>query len=242
MFVGHELSYHIVARPRPDAGERLPDRAWSPIYDGRVPPTATIDRATVERFRAGDEAAVRTIYRAYSGVVWGVAMRVLRDRSLADEATQQSFLQAWRHAAGFEPDRDLAPWLVTIAKRVAIDIYRREQRRPTSAMDDAATNHPSLVTMPPDVEQAWEVAQVRLAIGTLGADEQQIVRMQHLDGLTHSEISERLGLALGTVKSRSFRAHKTLAARLAHLRCAEPGTAEPNTPRRRTGSGEERVP
>lgn len=209
-----------------------------------VPPTAEIDRATVERFRAGDDAAVRDIYRAFSGVVWGVSMRILRDRSLADEATQQAFLQAWRSAGAFDASRELGPWLVTIAKRVAIDIYRREQRRPTSALDDAAPDHPALVTMPPSEDQAWQVAQVRQAIDTLGPDEREIVRMQHLEGFTQTEIAEKLGVALGTVKSRSFRAHKTLAARLAHLRVAEddePVNREPNRRGRRTDSREERV-
>lgn len=200
-----------------------------------MPPAVTVDRATVDGFRAGDDDAVREVYRAYSGLVWSVAMRVLRDRTLADEATQQAFLQAWRAAGAFESGRDLGPWLVTIARRVAIDIYRREQRRPTSALDDAAPNHPALVTMPPSEDQAWQVWQVRQAIDTLGPDEQQIVRLQHLDGYTHSEIAEHLGIALGTVKSRSFRAHKTLAARLAHLR-------EPMDEDGRTGHREERAP
>ena len=205
-----------------------------------MPPAVTVDRATVDRFRAGDDGAVRTVYRAYSGLVWSVSMRVVRDRSLADEATQQTFLQAWRAAGAFESGRDLGPWLVTIARRVAIDIYRREQRRPTAALDDAASDHPSLVTMPPSEEQAWQVWQVRQAIDTLGPDEQQIVRMQHLDGYTQSEIAERLGLPLGTVKSRSFRAHKALAARLAHLR--EPDDDEPIDAAGRTGRREERAP
>jgi RNA polymerase sigma factor (sigma-70 family) len=213
-------------------------------YDDAVPPTAEIDRATVERFIAGDDAAVREIYRSFSGIVWSVSMRVLRDRSLADEATQQAFLQAWRNAGGFDPGRELGPWLVTIAKRVAIDIYRREQRRPTSALDDAAADHPALVTMPVDAVQAWEAAQVRQAIDTLGPDEREIVRMQHLEGFTQTEIAEKLGLPLGTVKSRSFRAHKTLAVRLAHLRAVdddEPVRREPDPRGGRTGSREEHV-
>ena len=64
----------------------------------------------------------------------------------------------------------------------------------------------------------WEAWQVRAAVDSLDADEREIVRLQHLEGYTHSEISERLGLALGTVKSRSFRAHRTLAGKLKHLR------------------------
>ncbi len=194
-----------------------------------MPTTATLDRATVRAFCAGDERAVTDVYRAYGGLVWSVAMRVLRDRSLADEATQHTFVQAWRHAAGFDHERDLAPWLATIARRAAIDIYRREQRRPTTPLDHAAPGDPALVTRPPSEEQAWEVWQVRQAISTLGAHEQEIVRLQHLEGYTHSEIAERLGLALGTVKSRSFRAHKALASRLAHLR-DEPIDADGRNP------------
>ena len=187
-----------------------------------MPATLTLDRATVRAFCAGDEAAVGEVYRAYSGLVWTVAMRVLRDRGLADETTQQTFLQAWRSAAGFDADRDMAPWLATIARRAAIDIYRREQRRPTTPLDLASPGDSSLVTTPPSEEQAWEVWQVRQAIDALAPDEREIVRLQHLEGFTHSEIAERLGLALGTVKSRSFRAHKALAVRLAHLRDDEP--------------------
>lgn len=187
-----------------------------------MPTIVTPDRATVQAFCRGDEAAVRDVYRCYAGLVWTVAMRVLRDRSLADEATQQTFLQAWRSARGFDPDRDLAPWLATIARRAAIDIYRREQRRPTTPLDLAPPGDTSLVSMPPSEEQAWEVWQVRRAIAELRPDEQEIVRLQHLEGFTHSEIAARLGVALGTVKSRSFRAHRTLAANLAHLRDDEP--------------------
>lgn len=187
-----------------------------------MPATVTPDRATVKAFCSGDDAAVRDVYRAYSGLVWTVAMRILRNRALADETTQQTFLQAWRSAGSFDADRDMAPWLARIARRAAIDIYRREQRRPTTPLDLASPGDSSLVTMPPSEEQAWKVWQVRRAIDTLAPDEREIVRLQHLGGFTHSEIAERLGLALGTVKSRSFRAHKTLAVRLSHLRDDEP--------------------
>jgi RNA polymerase sigma factor (sigma-70 family) len=209
-----------------------------------MPATVMLDRATVDGFRAGDDDAVREVYRAYSGLVYAVAIRVLRDRGLADEATQQSFLQAWRSAGRFEENRDLGPWLVTIARRVAIDIYRREARRPTTNLDDAGVGHPALVSLPPSEDQAWQVWQVRQAIDSLSPDERQIVQLQHLDGYTQSEIAERLGIALGTVKSRSFRAHKTLAVRLAHLRDTNDADdvsaqREPLAPRRRTDGGEE---
>jgi RNA polymerase sigma-70 factor (ECF subfamily) len=181
-------------------------------------PTDALDVATIQAFRRGDETAVRTVYRQYAGLVHAVAMHVVRDRGLAEEAVQQTFLQAWRAAASFEHGRDMAPWLVTIARRVAIDIVRRERRRPTSPLDHADPGDGALVTLPPSETAAWEVAQVRLAIEALHTDEQAVVRLQHLQGFTHQEIADQLGIAVGTVKSRSFRAHRALAARLASLR------------------------
>jgi RNA polymerase sigma factor (sigma-70 family) len=176
-----------------------------------------ITAATIDAFRRGDEDAVRQLYRAYSRLVFSIAYRVVGDRSLAEEATQHTFLQAWRNSSSFELGRDPAPWLATIGRRAAIDIQRRETRRPATALDDAPVDDPSLVADPPSAEQLWDTWQVREAIDTLDEREREVVRLQHFDGYTHQEISDRLGVALGTVKSRSFRAHRVLADRLRHL-------------------------
>jgi len=181
-------------------------------------PEGRVDSGTFLAFQRGEHAAVREIVRAYSGMVTAVAQQVLRDRSLAEEAAQQTFVQAWRAAASFEPERGIAPWLCTIARRVAIDIARREHRRPSTPLDGADPGNRSLVTLPPSETASWEMAQVRLAVDALPPDERDVMRLQHLEGFTHQEIADRLGIALGTVKSRSFRAHRTLAARLAFLR------------------------
>lgn len=188
------------------------------VPSGSMTAFESVDPALLARFRAGDEAAVRAVYRRYSALVFTVARQVVHDRGLADEAVQQTFLQAWRAADRFEGHRDLAPWLVTIARRVAIDISRRERRRPTTPLDHADPGDAALVAMPPSETACWEAAQVRDAIDELGPAERQVVRLQHLDGLTQQEIADRLGIALGTVKSRSYRAHRQLAGLLAHLR------------------------
>lgn len=180
--------------------------------------SATIDPGTLRAFRAGDEGAVRDVYRAYGRLVFAVAHRVLGDRGLAEEATQQTFVQAWRAASGFEEGRDPAPWLATIARRVAIDIQRREARRPADPLDDAPVTDGALVREPPSADALWTAWEVRAAIDDLPPDERSVVRLQHVDGYTHQEIAERLGIAVGTVKSRSFRAHQRLAARLRHVR------------------------
>jgi RNA polymerase sigma-70 factor (ECF subfamily) len=178
----------------------------------------TIDDEVVEGFRRGDEAAVRLVYREYGRLVYAVAHRVLGQRELAEEAAQQAFVQAWRGAASFEGARPLGPWLATIARRVAIDIHRRESRRATSDIDDVPADHGALVTLPPSADTIHDTWAVRQAVDDLPADEHEVVRLQHLEGFTHSQIAERLGLPIGTVKSRAFRAHKRLAARLGHLR------------------------
>lgn len=177
-----------------------------------------VDAALLESFRRGDDEAVRHLYATYHRLVFAIALRVLRDRSHAEDAMQQTFVQAWRAASTFEVGRDPAPWLATIARRVAIDAQRRQARRPTEPLDSAPTGDPSLITLPPSIEQAWEAWQVRAALERLGEAEREIVRLQHLEGFTHSEIAEHLGLPLGTVKSRSFRAHRELADILRHLR------------------------
>jgi RNA polymerase sigma-70 factor (ECF subfamily) len=177
-----------------------------------------VDRAVRTRFSRGDPAAVRTVYREYGRLVYAVAYRILSDRGLAEEATQQAFLKAWRAAAGVDLDREIGPWLATIARRVAIDLYRREAVRATDPLDSVAPSDPALATNPQSAETIYDAWAVRQAVDALPDEEQEVVRLQHFEGLTHPEIAEKLGLAVGTVKSRSFRAHRRLAAELAHLR------------------------
>jgi RNA polymerase sigma-70 factor (ECF subfamily) len=172
----------------------------------------------VSRFRAGDPDAVRELYAEYGRRVWAVAFRALGDRSLAEEAVQQTFLQAWKAAGSFDETRDVGPWLFTIVRRVAVDLYRRESRRPHEGLDGVAESEPALVTLPADVERAAQSWEVREAVDVLPDGEREVVHLQHFGGLSHDEIAERLGVPVGTVKSRSFRAHRRLAERLGHLR------------------------
>ena len=172
----------------------------------------SVDAELLDAFRRGEAAA-------HPGTLLeSVALRALGRADLAEDATQQTFVRAWQAADRIDIDRDPAPWLATIAKRVAIDIYRREARRPAGSLDDAAPDDTALVTLPPELDTLDAIWRVRRAIDALPSDESVIVRMQHLEGMTHSEISEQLEIPLGTVKSRSSRAHRRLASLLGHLR------------------------
>jgi RNA polymerase sigma-70 factor (ECF subfamily) len=172
-----------------------------------------VDPEELVRFKNGEPDAVRAIYRRYGSLVFAVTVKTLGSRELAEEATQQTFVKAWRAAATVDTARDLGPWLATIARRTAIDLHRREARRPTEPLDESA-----LRAVPDSSEEVFEVWTVRDAIDELPPVEQEVVRLQHLESLTQAEIADRLGVPVGTIKSRSFRAHRRLAARLGHLR------------------------
>ena len=175
-----------------------------------------MERATLEAFRAGDPVAVRAVYERYGRLVFAVAMQVLGDRALAEDATQQAFVQAWRSAHSFDTERDLAPWLATIARRAAVDVHRREGDRRMSSLDDPLIGRWRASTG--GLDRAYETWTVREAVDALPPEERDVVRLQHLEGFTHAEIAKQLAIPIGTVKSRSSRAHRRLAGQLGYLR------------------------
>jgi RNA polymerase sigma factor (sigma-70 family) len=187
-----------------------------------------VTAALVARFREGSAQGTADMYAHFGKMVYAVAWRVLGERGAAEEATQQTFVQAWRHAGELAEDRDPAPWLATIARRVAIDIARHRARRPTLVRDVEGRQPPHAVH-DPGAEELWRTWRVREEIERLDPREREVVQLQHERGLSHAEIAEHLGIAIGTVKSRSFRAHRQLAAALADLRNGEPETSDRRT-------------
>lgn len=198
-------------------GSCTPPTALAP-EESSVATSGSVDRAVIEAFKRREPFAVRILYREFGRLVYAVAFRALGRHDLAEDAVQETFVRAWQAADRLDAERDPAAWLATIAKRTAIDVYRREARRCAGALADIATDDRALVSLPPDLGTLEAVWHVRRAIDELGSNEATIVRLQHLDGMTHAAISEKLGVPIGTVKSRSNRAHRELAARLGHLR------------------------
>jgi RNA polymerase sigma-70 factor (ECF subfamily) len=171
------------------------------------------------RFAAGEPDSVAEAYRAYGRLVYTVAYRVLGDVGSAEDARQQTFVRAWQNTASFDPKRSLAPWLTTIAGRAAIDIYRRNRRdRDHRNLDDLMPPDDVISVTPPTAEQIYDAWQVRRAVAALPDPDRELICLQYFGELTHAEIADRLAIPLGTVKSRSFRAHRRLAGLLAHLR------------------------
>jgi RNA polymerase sigma-70 factor, ECF subfamily len=166
------------------------------------------------RFRDGDPDALGEVYDRYSRAVWSVAVRVTRTDQLAQDAVQETFIRAWRAASSYDPARPLGPWLLSIARFTALDVVRHEHR-PTRGGHEAEQD---AVIESPGMDEAWLAWTVQEALRSLAEHEREIVRLSFFEDLTHVQIAERLGLPVGTVKSRSHRAHRRLAEVLSHLR------------------------
>jgi RNA polymerase sigma factor (sigma-70 family) len=169
----------------------------------------TTDLSLGERFRRGGEAALTEVYRAYARPLFSLTLSLLGDWELAAEAVQLAFVRAWRAAATFDPDRELQPWLDSIARRAATDVWRRERRhRETTPLDDAHA--------PPEPR----ATEVRAALYALPHEERDILLLSYFEGLTHKEIAERLRVPVGTIHSRAVRAKRRLGAALRRRGCA----------------------
>ena len=163
------------------------------------------DEALVALVSRGDEAALDALYTRFGRVAYGLALRIVRDADLAQDAVQEAFLSAWRTAATFDPSRgNASSWLLTLVHRRAVDVVRREQRRRAEPLDDA----PVASGDAPD-EDAWireRRRTVQAALARLSPDQRQALELAYYGGLSQSELAERLGVPLGTVKSRMFAA------------------------------------
>src|SRR5262249_27223770 len=149
-----------------------------------VVPSRFVDRTILEAFRRREPEAVEALYDEYGRLVYAIAYRMLGRHELAEDAVQQTFVRAWESADRLDPARDPGGWIATIAKRVAIDSYRRESWRQTGAGADVASDEGAVITLPPEMDTVDAVWHVRRAIDELPEDEAVIVRMQHLDGLS----------------------------------------------------------
>jgi len=158
------------------------------------------DPEVVGGIRQGDKGALVRVYDEYSGLVYGVALRVLRNEQAAEDVVQDVFLQLWRNPAAFDSRRGrLATWLAVITRHKAVDLLRKRRFEVGSAETSPLLEPLSNAKRPDWVADA-EKAKALMA--RLPAEQRQVLEMSFLDGLTHVEIAARIGEPLGTVKSR----------------------------------------
>ena len=166
------------------------------------------DEALVALIARGDETALAELYDRVGRIAYGLAVRILRDERLAEDAVQEGFLTVWRTAASFTAARAKAStWILTLVHRRAVDLVRREERRRAEPLpDDASGGLPSGTTEAAE-EAAWlrfERERVQLALRRLPDVQREAIELAYYGGFSQSELAERLGVPLGTIKSRMF--------------------------------------
>jgi RNA polymerase sigma factor (sigma-70 family) len=161
------------------------------------------DEALVALVARSDESALAELYDRVGGTAYGLAYRVLRDEALAEDAVQEAFLGLWRGAASFVPERAKAStWILTLVHRRAVDTVRREQRRRTEALESAP--EPQAASSEDDVWLRLERERVQAALAQLPDQQREAIELAYYGGYTQSELADRLGQPLGTIKSRMF--------------------------------------
>jgi RNA polymerase sigma factor (sigma-70 family) len=164
------------------------------------------DEALVALVARGDETALAELYDRTSRVAYGLAFRVLRDDRLAEDAVQEGFLAVWRTAGGFRADRAKAStWILTLVHRRAVDLVRREERRRAEPLDETARELGA--TEPGTDEAAWlrfERERVQSALQQLPDAQREAIELAYYGGYSQAELADRLGVPLGTIKSRMF--------------------------------------
>lgn len=160
------------------------------------------DAELVQLVAADDTDALRVLYERYGSIVFGMAQRLLGDRQLAEECTQDVFVALWRNAAKYEPGRAMvSTWLIGIARNRAIDLVRRRAARPADPYGEIWQGDESPDSA--DLVVATDRAQrVAAAVAELPAPQREALTLAYFEGLSHSEIAERLHVPLGTVKGR----------------------------------------
>ena len=172
------------------------------------------DEAVVALTARSDEVALAELYDRLGRAAYGLALRVIRDEALAEDAVQEAFLAVWRSAGSFLAEHGKpSTWILTLVHRRAVDLVRREERRRTDPLDELAQP-----TGEATDEEAWLRAQrqvVQEALRKLPPDQREAIELAYYGGFTQSELAERLGLPLGTIKSRMFAGLRRLRELLA---------------------------
>ena len=169
------------------------------------------------------DAALSTLYDRYSRTVYAVGSKILSERSLAEELVQEVFLKVWRSAGSFDPSRgSFSTWLYRVTRSCATDLYRKRARgggiRTVAGDSDEyiATSVADTSAGPQEVvDDSWLSWRVSRALEALDERQREVIELAYFGDLSQREISERTGLALGTVKSRTASAFRKLRAELA---------------------------
>ena len=162
------------------------------------------DEALLSLVASSDEQALAELYDRFGRVAYGLALRVLRDEALAQDAVQEAFLAIWRNADRFLAERAKAStWILTLVHRRAVDLVRREDRRRAEPLE-SAPEPAAAETVEDEATLGFQRRVVQEALRRLPREQREALELGYYGGLTQSELAERLDQPLGTIKSRMF--------------------------------------
>lgn len=179
--------------------------------------------------KSGDVRAFALFFDRHSTAAFSLAMRILNDRGLAADASQEAFLAFWRHRAGYQPELSAArTWLLSMVRNCAIDAWRRERKHRGDLHDDTCLERRRSADDTAGQAVAREEHEsVRGLLARLPDVQRRVIELAYFGGLTHTEIAERLKLPLGTVKGRARLALQKLRAVLNEEHDSEPADQAP---------------
>jgi len=186
---------------------------------GSAESAGTPDEALLQRVGAGDERAFRELFARYAAVAHALAFRLVRQAQVAEEIVQEAFLAVWRTPERYDPARgSVRSWLMGTVHHRAVDAVRREQAQRRRA-DQAAAMVPRVADDPTDdvlsaIDLPRERRLVQTALAGLPDEQRDVILRMYFDGMSQSQIAERTGLPLGTVKSRTLLAMRRLRTNL----------------------------
>lgn len=158
------------------------------------------DGELLQRIAANDPAAFDELYRRFAPPVLRLALRWLRDRLRAEDATQETFAAVWRSAATYRPERGPgAPWLYAVARNAIVN-QTRSRIVPVAEIPESPSDRPGPAE---EAESDWVKLRVRRAVAELPEQQRVLIELAYWSGLSQSEIAGRLDLPLGTVKTRT---------------------------------------
>jgi len=161
------------------------------------------DEAVLALIARADDQALAELYRRFGRLAYGLAFRILRDDALAQDAVQDAFLGVWRAAGRFTAERSKpSTWLLTLVHRRAVDLVRREERRRTEPLQPESEFAGGEAA--DEAEIATRRQTIREALRQLPSEQREAIELAYYGGYTQSELAERLGQPLGTIKSRMF--------------------------------------
>jgi RNA polymerase sigma-70 factor, ECF subfamily len=184
--------------------------------------SAARDRQLLRRIEGGDEEAFRSLFAAYAPSAMALAARVLRQAHLAEEIVQEAFVTLWLGAERYDERRgSVKAWLMTMVHHRAVDTVRREEAQRRRADDLVAGMREESEDPSADVVEAvvapGERAAVRAALEALPLEQREVLELMYFDGLSQTQVAERTGAPLGTVKSRALLGMRRMRSELERL-------------------------